>query len=616
MGGYTYGDVDGTLYGFGQSWNFQYYLDGNADVTMQIYQPGAYSTLFSVDALGRATPTGSASLVQTVVGNTPRYLEGNASPFSQNTEIWDEGTSSGTKVPAGIYWVYFRVDDPTLSVPFAYGAATTIAVVPIRFTAFNTTAITASNAVADINYTVTANCNFRAVIAQPGRQFTIDSNGLVQALNAAGTAIDTSTNSVVQVITGQRNFNNPSTSFNTETWNGTNLLGVAVSTGVYALGISATDSYGNQALNLAGNNGPLEGTIAVDRVPAQTAPTGTAPQVSSITVNGTVLNLSSNNTQVSGFSSINITLSAAAGAATTVTLTGPNGAITNGVTTENGVTVTLSTSVVQSSTGTYTLVVTPYDTTGAYPGTQVTASFVVVTTPGPTVASVSVGGTSVVLAGGTTVSPFQTISVTLSAVAGSSTTLVLSGPDGVVPGGNVTYSGTSVLYSTAVAVSTAGAYNLTINPFDTTNTYPGTSTIVPFVVSATGVSGSSSGTPQSPQQLSYSIVPYPNPAKNCARISFQTEVNPSDATIDIYTLTGARVLHQIVSCPSVSMTPTCSGASSPALGTTAASNNCVFAWPLNNDQGGAVSSGVYNLHITINNTEGEVDAWKKIMVIK
>jgi hypothetical protein len=610
--GYTVGDADGTLFGYGQTWNFGYWLDANATVTMQIFSP---STTFSTNAQGLQTPNGAAVPIQTVVGGVPRFGEGPGPTFPENTEIWDEGTSSGTKVPAGLYWVYLSVNDPSLG--FVYGVAQDLAVVPIRFTAFNTSAITSSNLVSNINFTITANANVRTVIAQPGHQFTIDSSGNVQALSLAG-VIDLSTNSTVQVITGQVPFNNPSTSFNTYTWNGTTSLGVAVSTGVYPVGMSATDSYGNQALNLAGNNGPLEGTIAVDRIPPATPPTGSAPQVSSISVNGVNLALSGG-TNVGTFSNIVITLSGNAGPATTVTLVGPTGANLGGSVTEAGAVVTYSTTAVLSSTGSYTVTVNPFDTTGAYPGSQVVTQFNLPAVSGPSVTGLSIGGVPLTLAGGTTIAaPFSAVTVTLSAIAGSSTTVTLTGPLGPIAGGTLAGFGTtSVVYSTGVAISTAGAYSITVVPYNSTNVNLGPTDNTSFTASSTGgSSGGPSGIPQSPQQLSYSIVPYPNPAKTCATISFQTVAPESNVFVDIYTLAGARVTHQDISCSSGGTVTACPGSGLPGPTSPGYTNNCSYSWPLTNDQGGTVANGVYNVHITVNNSEGTVDAWKKVMVIK
>jgi hypothetical protein len=158
-----------------------------------------------------------------------------------------------------------------------------------------------------------------------------------------------------------------------------------------------------------------------------------------------------------------------------------------------------------------------------------------------------------------------------------------------------------------------------IVPYDVTNTDPGTTQSTSFNVVSTG--SGAPGAPtivQSPGQLAYSLVPYPNPNKkgvDCIGISFQTITSAtSNVFVDVYTLTGARVLHQSVVCPGTS--PICPGASAPSNTSPAVNNNCGYMWALTNDQGGTVANGVYNLHVTVNNSEGTVDAWKKVMVLK
>ena len=214
------------------------------------------------------------------------------------------------------------------------------------------------------------------MIAKPGRLFTIDGNGDVQSLDASGTAIDTSTGSVIAVLTPTVGAGATAT-----TWNGLNSLGVAVSTGLYAVGLSAKDFSGNLALNLSGNNGPIQGSVAVDRIPAQTSTGVTAPTVPAVSVGGTNVTLSGGST-VGSFSAIGITLSATGGSNTTVTLAGPAGAIAGGIVTVSGSAVTYSTTAVLSSTGAYTLTITPWDSTNGAQGSPTIVPFTLLASGG------------------------------------------------------------------------------------------------------------------------------------------------------------------------------------------------------------------------------------------
>lgn len=352
-------DANNTQLGFNQQWNFGYYLDDDSYVTFQVYPP---NTTFITDAVtGLATPAGGSTPTKAVIDSTPRSGE-LASCSWVNTEIWDSRNSAGATVPNGLYFAYFTVYNPLLSPTTQYSGVTTIPVDIVRFTAFGTSGITPTTALGSVSYTLTGNGTVRILIAKPGRLFRIDSNGLVQSLDATGTVIDTSTNSVVKVLTFNRNAGTYA-----ETWDGTDTLGVAVSTGIYSVGVSAVDAFNNRALDLSGNNGPIQGTIPVDRTPAQTALNTTPPTVTGVTVGGTAINIVAGGTTVGSFSSIAFALSANAGTGSNisvVTLTGPSGPIAGGNVTASGTTVTYSTTAVLSATGTYVVSIVAKDSNG------------------------------------------------------------------------------------------------------------------------------------------------------------------------------------------------------------------------------------------------------------
>lgn len=378
-------DGSGTQLGYNQTWTFKYFTDVDSYMVLKIYAPG---TVFVTDPVtGFVTPPGAAVPTKTLVDGVPRSGEQADGSF-QNTETWDSRNSSGTAVGNGIYNAFFSAYLPNGVTQYAY--TFTVPVNIIRFTALTTLGITPTATSAKVNYNVTANASVRMVIAAPGRQFTIDGSGNVQSLDASGTVIDTSTNSVIQVLTPT-----VSAGDNVSVWNGLNSLGVAVSSGVYTVGLSAKDSFGNKALNLSGNNGPLQGTISVDRIPSQSAPGGTAPTVTAISVGGTSANLSGGST-VGAFSAIGITLSAAGGSATTVSLVGPAGAISGGVVTVAGTAVTYTTTTVIASTGSYTITISPFDVSGTAPGAVQVTQFMLSASGGSSAASNEAFASSVI----------------------------------------------------------------------------------------------------------------------------------------------------------------------------------------------------------------------------
>ncbi len=473
-------DGGGTQIDFNQIWNMDYYLDSDAYVVLNIYPP---NETFTVDPnTGFSTPNNNAPITTVIADGSSRSGELNSTPVNKTHEFWDNRNSSGVTVPNGIYTAWFNVYLPSL-----FGGTTvysSVFTLPVdtRFTSFATTGITPTVTLANINYFISSNSSVRIVIAKPGRQFTIDASGDVQALDATNTVIDTSTGSVVRVITPT-----PGAGANTTTWDGLNSLGVAVSSGVYAIGVSAKDGFGNRALDLSGHNGPVQGTIPVDRIPAQGAAGGPAPSVSAITVGGTSIN--------------------------------------------------------------------------------------------------TLGGTSVSLA--------NPINITLSATGGPATTVSLTGPGGLIAGGLVTVSGTAVSYSTTAVLTATGTYTLAIAPFDLSGTVPGPVLNTTFVLPAGGA-GAAPGTTQTNASFAAALIPAPNPAKTSANIMFNLPV-ASNVTIDIYTLTGHRVLHQINSYPA--------GAQ-------------FYTWGLVNDAGSTIANGVYIARVTATNSLGTVHATKKIMVVK
>jgi hypothetical protein len=268
--------------------------------------------------------------------------------------------------------------------------------------------------------------------------------------------------------------------------------------------------------------------------------------------------------------------------------------------------------VVISTVGSYAVTINPVDPTGNYPGPQQVTNFTLVTTPGPSVSSVTLSGTLLATNGSSTVgtsgSFSPTISVTLSASAGTNTTVALTGPKGPIAGGTVSgLPGATITYSTtAVAFSTPGAYSLVVHPIDVTNTNIGPVDTIVFNVNATG---SGSGGPGTGSNTSFAstAVAFPNPVKTApAAIQFTLGI-PSDVTIDIFTLTGQRVFHNSQAYPA--LTP----ATPYTVAACTIANDC-FPWQLINDAGSSVANGVYLVHVTASGG-GTVNTFKKKILV-
>lgn len=357
-------DGGNTQIGFGQKWNWAYNLDDDAKVTIKIYPEQA---LFYTDPQNGFSTTTYTSPTKVILSTTPRTGERNTGV--SNNDSWDLRDPDGKVVANGLYRVHFEVTDPTLNLLTIMAGATryadyfSIPVDVLRLMNFTTEGISPTSSLGKIKYDITGDATVRIVIAQPGRKFTLDGSKNVQSLNAAGSAIDTSTTSVVRVIS----FNKKATIGTSETWDGLDSLGVAVSSGLYTVGISAKDGFDNNALDSFGNDGPQATSIPVERTAAQTAADTTAPTISAITVNGT--SIASGNPQFAfgtTFNSVVITLNETAGTGANdsiVSLSAP-GASGGGTISNSAVTVTFTTATTQSSTGSYTVQVTAKDSLG------------------------------------------------------------------------------------------------------------------------------------------------------------------------------------------------------------------------------------------------------------
>jgi flagellar hook assembly protein FlgD len=288
------GDGDGTQRGVDQLWTFTYSLDEDAYVTAKIYPPGTQFSAASFDSNRFITTPGSAP-IKTLVDFTPRSSELNTHNITMS-EVWDSRTSTGTIVPNGIYYLvlqatldtgYFVGGPPdeslVVNTPETYlrdGVRYTIPVDIIRISNLSATGITLTEPTATISYDITADANVRVVIAQPGSCFIVDSTGAIQAAQCSTGAQDNSL--VVSSFTFQREAGS-----NVESWDGTSSTGTPVVAGVYPVGISASDDYGNHAIDNSGNDFPIFTGISVERTAGSDGGDNdsdtTAPTLTSIT---------------------------------------------------------------------------------------------------------------------------------------------------------------------------------------------------------------------------------------------------------------------------------------------------------------------------------------------
>ncbi len=392
-------DGEGGQTGFGQIWRFTYFIDRDALVSLRIFQ--ATSTLVQTDSKGfavmsdrnktglpefllggnPANPTEfevllSTSIIKTVTDKVPRSGERSGASVS-NTETWDMRDSSGAVVTNGIYYANFFVTSPLLTPTTRFAEVFTVPVDTLRILDFTTVGITPTSALASIRYKITGDAAVRILIARPGRQFALDAFGTILAKCPPGATnctasptlagTDISTNSVVQIIT----FNRKAGSY-TESWNGQDTLGVAVSSNIYSVGISAIDGFGNHAVDSSGQETAQATTIPVERAASQTAGDTTAPVVTAITVNGSSI-LTGVATLTASFDKIEITLGEDSGTGineTSVALALAPGAVSQGgavaIPGTGGTlrSVTYSSATVLATTGTYTVTVTPRDASG------------------------------------------------------------------------------------------------------------------------------------------------------------------------------------------------------------------------------------------------------------
>lgn len=591
-------DGGGTQLGMNQQWYFTYFLDDDSLVTLNIYPPG---TGLTTDTSGFSTVAGSPTPTKVVVSSTPR--SGELGGEVSNTEMWDSRDSAGQVVSNGLYIGQFIITNPLSTQTTRYIGVFTIPVDVIRFTAFSTEGISPTQSMGKINYTITGDATVRIVVAKPGRLFTFDANGdaypLCPAATPAGagciaSTIDVTTYSVVQTLT----YNKRAGTYS-EGWNGTDWAGAAVSSGIYSVGISARDGFGNQALNLSGgNDGPVQGTIPVERTAGQSAIDTTPPSVTAVSVGGTSIALGGGTNVNTGFTSIVFTLNKSGGTgvnSSIVSLTTPNasGAMPGGLVTTSGSQVTYSTATPMNSTGTYTVTIIAKDTLGNMSSVNSYNFMGSTDTVAPQVGYIQVSGSSISLVGATSVAPgFTTVVVGLSKESGTGvyvSTVALSGPSGAVAGAFVISSNT-LTFTASAAQNTVGTYQVTVQARDSIGNVNNPAPYN-FTVSATATSP----TLQSEAAFKNSLKLYPNPVRTAPLNIEFTLMAQAVVEFDVFNILGERCFHQSASYAAGVQTLT---------------------WNLVNDGAKTVGNGVYLFRI-INKEAGQTfKVIKKVMVLR
>ena len=360
------GDAEGEQVGYGQQWNFAYKLQADSYVNIAVFEPETAST---TDAEGFVNRPG-INLVKTIVDidtlySAARSFEMAGSTF-KNEDMWDCRDSSGCVVKNGVYWILFEAYAPSDHTELRDTWWGTIPVDILRIMDLDSEAITETQLLAKINYTITGDATVKIIICKPGTAFKLASeSGNLTYLDAY--TYDYVTGDVLPldpttyVVDGTRllkyfKFGRKHGSYS-EPWGGRDDNGLILDNDLYVFGISAVDGYGNHALDPYGNDRPIYNTIPIDRTAAEHATDVTKPSVGPFTpADESVVNppLVSVSAVLSDDVGIDWTKS-------TIALSGPGGAVT-GTTSNDGTSIIFTPDIPQSTLGSYYISVKAVDT--------------------------------------------------------------------------------------------------------------------------------------------------------------------------------------------------------------------------------------------------------------
>lgn len=274
-------DAAGGQDGQGPIWNFDYKLQEDYYMDIYIYPPG---TVFTKNASGFVTTNGSgrvtgASLppVKMVLDNTPRSDQ-MASDVYLNHDAWDSRDSSGAVVAKGMYTALFVARDALTDTQVQDMLLKTIPMDSIRITNVAASAITDTNASSLIAFNTNADCRAKALICKPGTKFTLaTASGTLTYLTSFTYAYDIGDNLPLDPTTLAVDatrilkvldfyIDNGDHAF---PWAGTDENGTILASENYPFALSATDSFGNYATEVIGNDYTQWGNVSINRAASQ-----------------------------------------------------------------------------------------------------------------------------------------------------------------------------------------------------------------------------------------------------------------------------------------------------------------------------------------------------------
>ena len=296
---------------------------------------------------------------------SPRNSEGQSRDFREY-QTWDGTDSDNKLVPAGIY--RFAIDayfdhgytSPVDSMDIAHTRGWFFAL-DKRIVDITTDAITETNSLAKIKYTLSEPANIKIKVCKSGTTFSTDPT--------TGEATPNPSTNLVKTFT----FYQQSAGEQEVTWDGNDEGGTSMDNGLYLVVITATDVEGNIFFNTIGTDNLFRTTVTIDRTTSQVATDSTPPTVSSTTPsNGSII--------TSPFTQVTATLQDEEDGSgldldnSTITLSDPTGATVSGTTTNDGVNTLTLTFDSQSTDGVYNIKVVPKDNVGNT-GSDHTVSF-------------------------------------------------------------------------------------------------------------------------------------------------------------------------------------------------------------------------------------------------
>ncbi len=268
-------DGFGFQQGWGQKWELSYDLLTDAYVNISVYEPGVEVSTMAYS--GFVDTTTLPAPVKTLVS----FQDKNSAsrPSGTNRETWDCRDSSGNVVGSGMYRVVFEAFSPYEPNPKIDDEVVLVPVDILRLMEISATEVTDINLTGSIDYQVTGDAEVKVLLCTPGTELTIalssdtlnyviDGSTYVYSYEAGeNVPVDTYvvgsstyTDRIVKLYTDYRKAGTYS-----QSWTGLDENGKLVANGIYVVGISATDSYGNRAYNLSGDESPVYVTIPVNR---------------------------------------------------------------------------------------------------------------------------------------------------------------------------------------------------------------------------------------------------------------------------------------------------------------------------------------------------------------